>query len=162
MSGGRVSWFSASVSDVPPDDTWMDEVLANRLSKMRFSKRHSEACLGRWTAKHAIAQTLGLATDPATLRTVVIRNAADGAPDAVIDGSKIDAVIAMTDRADWAVCAVLPGSTRIGCDLELVEPRSAAFVADYLTAAEQEAVAASTDPAMVSNVIWSAKRDVRS
>ena len=157
MSGGRVTWFSASVDHVPDDDAWMDPVLAERLGRMRFSKRHSESRLARWTAKQAIARTMGRAVDLATLQSIVVRNAADGAPYAVVDGSIVDAVVAMTDRADWAVCAVLVGPSRVGCDLELVEPRSAAFIADYFTTTEQESVAASAHPEMLSNVIWSAK-----
>jgi 4'-phosphopantetheinyl transferase len=48
----------------------------------------------------------------------------------------------------------------IGCDLELVEPRSANFVQDYFTSAEQRTVAnppfdASAD--LLANLIWSAK-----
>jgi 4'-phosphopantetheinyl transferase len=145
------------MTEVPEDDGWVDEATADRLHTMQYEKRHSEARLGRWTAKMALAKTLGLPTDFATLRTIVIRNARDGAPEASVDGSPVDAVIAMTDRADWAVCAMLPGTVRVGCDLELVEPRSAAFVSDYLTAAEQESVVRSSEPAVVANAIWSAK-----
>ena len=47
----------------------------------------------------------------------------------------------------------------VGCDLELVEPRSALFVRDYFTAAERERVAAA--PARehdeLANLIWCAK-----
>jgi 4'-phosphopantetheinyl transferase len=152
-----VTWLSAGVGDVPVGDDWMDDELANRLAGLRYAKRHSEARLSRWTAKLAVANTFGLAVDYATLRTVTIRNAWDGAPYACIDGRSVNAVIAMTDRADWAVCAVLPGVARIGCDLELVEPRSPAFVRDYFTAAEQELVASTTATDVVANVIWSAK-----
>ena len=116
--------------------------------------------MARWTAKAAIAATSGLPTDPAALAGVIVRNAYDGAPEATVHGRPIDAVIAMTDRADVAVCMVIAGSGRIGCDLELVEPRSRTFVADYFTAPEQAAVAASAEPELTSNLIWSAKESV--
>ena len=46
----------------------------------------------------------------------------------------------------------------LGCDLELVEPRSDRFVADYLTAAEQQLVlGAGPERDLVANLIWSAK-----
>lgn len=153
----RVSWLSVGLSDVPADDGWVDVQLAERLGRMTYAKRHSEARLGRWTAKVAIAMALGLALDPPTLRTVVVRNAPDGAPEAYLNDEPVDAVIAMTDRADWAVCAVVGGPMRVGCDLELVEPRSDAFVSDYLTTSEQEIVARSSQPTVASNAIWSAK-----
>jgi 4'-phosphopantetheinyl transferase len=122
---------------------------------MSYEKRYSEARLARWTAKQAIAQTLRLPTE--SLGSVEVRNAPDGAPEAFVDGNDADVEIAMTDRADWAVCMVAPGPARIGCDLELVEPRSRAFVADYLTGPEQQTVAQAPDQDLAANLIWSAK-----
>jgi 4'-phosphopantetheinyl transferase len=58
------------------------------------------------------------------------------------------------------VCLVGAPGRAIGCDLELVEPRSAAFVADFLTAAEQRLVAAAADGdarELLANLAWSAK-----
>ncbi len=147
------TWLAASLDDVAPDGEWVDETLAARLAGMRYTKRYSEARLGRWTAKQTVARTLGVES----VQDVIIHNAMDGAPEALVAGRAIDAVIAMTDRSDWAVCMVLPGRFRIGCDLEIVEARSPAFVADYFTAAEQEAVAVAEDMAVASNLIWSAK-----
>lgn len=153
MPSLQPSWLAASLHDVGPDADWVDEALAARLADMRYSKRHSEARLGRWTAKQAVARTLGVDA----LCDIIIRNAPDGAPEALVTGVPIDAVITMTDRSDWAVCMILQGRTRIGCDLEVVEPRSRAFVADYFTIAEQETVAAASDAALTANLIWSAK-----
>jgi 4'-phosphopantetheinyl transferase len=52
-----------------------------------------------------------------------------------------------------------PAGTALGCDLELVERRSDAFVADYLTAPERAAVqaAAADDRPLLVAVVWSAK-----
>ncbi len=66
----------------------------------------------------------------------------------------------MTDRADQAVCLVGPPGTALGCDLELVEPRSDAFVADFLTPAEQRLVAAAGDGDardLLANLVWCGK-----
>ena len=150
-----VNWLAASLDGVPDNDDWLDEALAARLGTMTYEKRYSEARMARWTAKRAVALTLGLGeTD---LAGVQIRNAPDGAPEAFVAGAPVPAVIAMTDRADWAVCMVARGQDRIGCDLELVEPRSRAFVADYFTVGEQETTWGATDPNLVANLIWSAK-----
>lgn len=142
---------------VAPHDHWLEPALADRLAGMPYTKRREEARLGRWTAKSTIARALGLETSPDKLREICIINASDGAPEAVVCGRPLDGVIAMSDRADWAVCAVAAGPHRIGCDLELVERRSAAFVRDYFTAAECRQVAASGDPDETANLIWSAK-----
>jgi 4'-phosphopantetheinyl transferase len=142
---------------VPAEDHWLEPALAERLARMPYTKRREEARLGRWTAKATVAGILDLASRPDELREIHIVNAPDGAPEAVVRGRPLDAVIAMTDRADWAVCAVAPGPHRIGCDLELVERRSDAFVRDYFTASEQELVAAAGEADEMANLIWSAK-----
>ena len=142
---------------VAADPCWQEPALARRLSGMPYAKRREEARLGRWTAKSTIARAYRLTTTPAGLRHIVVRNAPDGAPEALLKGQPLDAVIAMTDRADWAVCAIMQGSARIGCDLELVEPRSAAFVRDYFNPREIASVAASAEPDATVNLIWSAK-----
>jgi 4'-phosphopantetheinyl transferase len=153
----RIKWLSAGIDEVPADDSWIDTAMAKRFSRMRYTKRISEARLSRWAAKRAVAATLGVRPDPENLRRIFISNAPDGAPEAFFDDKPIGAVIAMTDRADWAVCAILDGGGRVGCDLELVEERSAAFVADYFTEQEQRAVAAAFDARVAANVLWSAK-----
>ncbi len=153
-----VRYHASGESEVPADDHWLTEPEAARLNAMRYTKRRDEARLGRWTAKHAVARELGLTCDPLQLRDVVIRNARDGAPEAFIGDRPADVAISMTDRAGWAVCVVASGVTGVGCDLELVEPRSGLFVSDYFTPAEQAAVAAVPDQHdLLANLIWSAK-----
>jgi 4'-phosphopantetheinyl transferase len=152
-----VHWWSAGLAHVPRVDDWIDEVEAARFAAMRFTKRRSEAALSRFCAKTTVAMALGRSTDPASLRSIQIRNARDGAPETQVNGHDGKLVIAMTDRADWAVAAVVEGRSRIGCDLELVEPRSEAFVADYFTSTERSTVARAAEPALTSNLIWSAK-----
>lgn len=151
-------WHSAGMAEIDPSDAWSDEALRTRLSLMPYPKRRLEARLGRWTAKGAVARMVGLdASDPAALASVLIRNALDGAPEVRVAATTKPLTIAMTDRADWAACAVVEGRTRIGCDLELVEPRSASFVRDYFTPAEQALVVGSGEHDLMANLIWSAK-----
>jgi 4'-phosphopantetheinyl transferase len=55
---------------------------------------------------------------------------------------------------------VAPIDLAVGCDLELVEPRSEAFVRDWLTPTEQEVVfGAERGEArhLLANLVWSAK-----
>ena len=153
-----VRWHAAAQPDVPSHDRWLTGPEAERLNTMRFTKRRDESRLGRWTAKHAVARCLDLATDPDTLREVVIRNGSDGAPGAFVGADAAPVAISMTDRAGWAVCVVAEGVDEVGCDLELVEPRSQRFVDDYFTPAERAVVAATPrDHDLLANLIWSAK-----
>jgi 4'-phosphopantetheinyl transferase len=153
-----VRYHASGETGVPADDDWLTPPEADRLNSMRYTKRRDESRLGRWTAKHAVARALDLPRTSAQLRDVVIRNAKDGAPEAFIGSDPTSVVISMTDRAGWAVCVVAEGVDGVGCDLELVEPRSRLFVTDYFTPAEQATVAARPDDHdLLANLIWSAK-----
>jgi 4'-phosphopantetheinyl transferase len=145
------------------DHPWLSQLEADRAGRMRYTKRRSEFLIARWTAKHALARVLKIAPTPADLRRLEVRHAPSGAPLPYLDGEPLDLQISLTDRADWAVCVVDEGTGRIGCDLELVEPRTDGFVRDYLTPAEQSYVDSATDAtdatarALAANLIWSAK-----
>ena len=140
-----LSWLSQGMADAPVDDAWLSPREAAWVARMRFPKRRSEFRLGRWTAKRALALYLGRDASAGALRSIEIDRAPDGAPAPLVDGRPAEAYVTMTDRADQAVCLVGPPGTALGCDLELVEPRSDAFVGDFLTPAEQRLVAAAAE-----------------
>ncbi len=159
-------WHSLGEDAVPEDDDWLSDIERGHVAGMRFAKRRSEWRLGRWTAKQALARTLGMAACPSDLRRIEVRAHLEpeirGAPYVVVDGAPAPLAISMTDRAGWAVC-VVGRRGPIGCDLELDEPRSAGFVRDYLTPTERRLVAApplglTADAA--ANLFWSAKESV--
>jgi 4'-phosphopantetheinyl transferase len=159
VSERRLRWLSQGMADAPGDDGWLSPIEAGYVSRLRFPKRRTEFRLGRWTAKQALALYLGLERSPGQLRRIVIDRAPDGAPAPVVDGRPAPAYITMTDRADQAVCLVGPPGTALGCDLELVEPRSEPFVLDYLTRSEQELVLAADGEAraLLANLVWCGK-----
>jgi 4'-phosphopantetheinyl transferase len=159
-----VVWLSQGEEDVPSSREWLAADECRRAEAMRYAKRRSDYLLGRWTAKQAVARVLGGRTEPVRLAAIEIRNVVDGpargAPRVFADGRPAPLSISMTDRAGWGVCAVSEGEVALGCDLELVEPRSPAFVRDYLTAGERarlEAAASEDDARRLANLIWSAK-----
>ena len=153
-------WLSQGMDDVPADGAWLSPREAAWVARMRFPKRRSEFRLGRWTAKKALALYLGRDASAGALLSIEIGRAPDGAPHPLVDGRAAAAFITMTDRADQAVCLVGPPGAALGCDLELVEPRSDAFVTDYLTPAEQRLVAAAADGDardLLANLVWCGK-----
>lgn len=155
-----VAWHSQGMTDVPPDDGWLSPREAAWVARMRFEKRRSEFRMGRWTAKNAIALFLKRPPSPEALRAIEIDRAPDGAPAPVVDGRPAPVAISMTDRADQAVCVVSDPGLGLGVDLELVEPRSDAFVADYLTEREQRFVGESPDRedhGLRANLVWCGK-----
>jgi len=151
-------WLSQGMADAPAGDGWLSPREAAWVARMRFPKRRSEFRLGRWTAKTALALYLGRGRTPEELRAIEIDRAPDGAPRPLVDGRPAGAYLTMTDRAGQAVCLVGPAGMALGCDLELVEPRSDAFVADFLTPAERGLVAAAgAERDLLANLVWCGK-----
>jgi 4'-phosphopantetheinyl transferase len=155
-----VRWLARGVHEVPESAGWLSPAESARLAGLRFAKRRTEVRLARWTAKQAIVQALDLDNDTRSLARIEVRAAATGAPVAFVGDQPAPLAVSMTDRADWAVCVVAPVEVAIGCDLELVEPRTDGFVRDWFTAAEQGLVlaAAPGEPRqLLANLVWSAK-----
>ncbi|MEI2779536.1 MAG: 4'-phosphopantetheinyl transferase superfamily protein [Tetrasphaera sp.] len=163
----QMRWFSCGEDAVPPGEAWLVARERERLARMRFTKRRSEYLLRRCAGKRAIAAALDLAPEAATLGRIAMLNAPGGAPYAEVDGAPAGFDVSLTDRAGQAVALLgEPGSMpsgSLGIDLEIVETRSAGFVADFLTPPEQQWVYAERERAGVdgwdaaANLIWSAK-----
>ena len=157
----RTWWLARGEHEVPAGEGWLTAAEADWLATMRFRKRRTEYLLRRWVGKQAVSAVLGLPGDQPTAARIEVANRADGSPVVFLDGTPATGCVSMSDRAGWAMCLVAEDRVDIGCDLELVEPRSAGFVADFLTSAEQEAVgAAGVERDVVANLMWSAKESV--
>jgi 4'-phosphopantetheinyl transferase len=167
-------WLALGEHEVPAGLAWLSPREQQVLATLRYSKRRVEFLTRRWTTKRAVATVLGRGLEADALAAVEIRHHASGAPFVAVDGCVADLDVSVSDRAGWAVCLVgppgegvgmgvgTPGSTgrALGIDLELVEPRSDAFVGDFFTAEESAAVRrlpAGEARDEAANLIWSAK-----
>jgi len=151
-------WLARGEDQLPAAVGWLSAAERSRAGALRYTKRRTDFLLGRWTLKLAVARVLGWPDDPAVLARIEGRTAPSGAPRLYIDGQPASRGVSLTDRAGCAVCLVADRAGAVGCDVEIIEPRSDAFVRDYLTQAEQRLVGAA-GPArdMAANLIWSAK-----
>lgn len=154
-----IYWLEQSLSDVPVEDAWLTSAELVTLSHLRFPKRREDWRLGRWTAKSCIAAYLKMSRVARELSCIEIRAADSGAPFAVLLDTNATFAISLTHRSGKAMCAVAPANVDIGCDLELIEERSAAFLSDYFTPDEQTLVehTATDRKPLVLNLLWSAK-----
>jgi 4'-phosphopantetheinyl transferase len=154
-----VTWWLARGEDrLPSVGEWLTPAERSRAAGLRYAKRRNDFLLGRWTLKLAVARALGWPDDAAGLARIEARPAPTGAPRLYVDGRPAGRAVSLTDRAGCAVCLVAAGPGKIGCDIEIVEPRSDAFVHDYLTELERRAVAAAGQGRdTAANLIWSAK-----
>lgn len=153
----EIYWSEQTIAHVPSDDGWLSATEALHLNGLRFPKRRADWRLGRWTAKCAVAAYLdagGLA-----LRHIEIRAAGSGAPEVFIAGEPAPVAISLSHSNGIGLCVVARVGAAVGCDLERIEPRSRAFVADYFAEEEQALVASASadDRSAVVSLLWSAK-----
>jgi 4'-phosphopantetheinyl transferase len=150
----EVSWLLVRAEEVPADDGWLTPAERIQLAALTVPPRRADWRLGRWAAKHALAAFLGVSPD-----SIEIRTAPDGAPEAFLGGRPAPAALSLSHRAGRALCAVAPAGTALGCDLELIEPRSDLFVQDFFTTAERAVVdrAPAAERPRLANLLWSAK-----
>lgn len=155
----NIYWLEQDRSQVPSDDAWLSDAEAIRASAMQVPKRHADWRLGRWTAKRALAIHLGLSQHHSALRNIELKPAFSGAPVAFVSDARAPLNISLTHSAARAMVALSPPNVPLGCDLERVEPRIAAFAADYFTRSEQDLVqhAPPDQRDAVLTLLWSLK-----
>jgi 4'-phosphopantetheinyl transferase len=159
-----MQWMVRGEAGIPPGTGWLTPKEAARAAGMRFTKRRTEYLLRRWTGKCGVAAVVGMGQGQDELAQIAVLNRPTGAPYVEVAGRPLGMDISLTDRAGWAICLIGADLGRVGVDLEIAEPRSAGFVRDFLTASEQDFVAAQQrdsrtglDPGAAANLIWSAK-----
>jgi 4'-phosphopantetheinyl transferase len=155
----KICWLQRAEPEVPAHDDWLCANELLRLRGMRFAKRRADWRLGRWTAKCAVASYLGRPIESGFLSAIEIRQSLLGAPQVVLGDDSRVASISLSHRTGTAMCAIGSPGIALGCDLETIEPRSDAFLADYFTLEEQRLVshAPASDRAALVALLWSAK-----
>jgi 4'-phosphopantetheinyl transferase len=155
----KVYWLEQTEEDVPSEDDWLSAEESAQLSAMRFAKRRADWQLGRWTAKLALAACFCLPDDHLFLAKTELRPASSGAPEVFFANKPAPATISLSHREGKAACAIALESGALGCDLEMIEARSDAFLRDYFTLEEQELVARNPedDRSRLLALLWSAK-----
>lgn len=149
-----VFWLEQRQADVPASDEWFSAKELARLHDLKIPKRRDDWRLGRWTAKQAIINLLGITQG---LAQVEIVTDANGAPKVVLPNETAGLTISLSHRAGVGACAVVEHGV-VGCDLELIEERSEAFLKDYFTDEERALIAhVGTGRMKVATIIWSAK-----
>ena len=158
-----VYWFSQRLADVASGSAWLSADERVKEASFRFPKRRADWRLGRWTAKHALSRLHTGRAAPACgegLALAEVRPTPSGAPEAFWDGERLAWSLSISHSADRAIVAVAKAATALGCDIEQVEPRSAAFIDDYFTSFERRAFTAARSHEVLSTLYWSAKESV--
>jgi 4'-phosphopantetheinyl transferase len=158
LQSHRVLVRLVATAEIPPGDAWLGPRECEVVARLRFPKRRADWRLGHSAAKRAAAAWLGRPADLASLARLEVLADETGAPQLHCDGD-VALALSLSHRAGWALAAVAPPDVALGCDLELIQSRSAAFVADYLTPHEQALVEAADvwDRAHWTTLVWCAK-----
>lgn len=141
--------------EVPEGDGWLGPRERAVQSEIPRERRLRDWRRGRWAAKLAVCRARpGLVPDD-----VEILAAEDGAPEAYVGGERLLAPLSISHKGEMAIAAIGPEGTRLGCDLERVEPRSDGFLRDFFLPSERSSVEACGPEARAerANLIWSAK-----
>ncbi len=147
-------WLIRCSADVPGGHAWLSARERRVAAGLHVQRRREDWRLGRFTAKAAVGSWLTVAPE-----RVEILPAPDGAPEAWVDGERAPVSVSLSHRAGRALAAVAHAPAVVGCDLERVEPRSGAFVREWLAPAEHGLLAAhgEGDRARLTNLVWTAK-----
>lgn len=153
MSGP--GYLIRSVADVPAGEHWLGEREREQHGRLRAPARRSAWRLGRWVAKLAVGHVLDLPPG-----AVEILAAPDGAPEAWSGEEHLPVELSLSHRAGLALAAAGPPGAALGCDAELVEPRSRAFLHEWFVPEELaalERVAPGRPGDVGANALWTAK-----
>lgn len=163
MSGKSIYWILQNKTDVPTDDDWLSTNEKLILQGLKFPKRRGEWRLGRWTAKQLIHSCFKLINNSDyEFPDLEVLPTEDGSPQVFLQGKSYPVKISISHRASVGFCVLSLANGSIGCDLELIEERSDAFISDYFTYEEKlkVIVAGDEEKPILANLIWSAKESV--
>lgn len=146
-------------SELPGTLDWLSEAEAEQLDSLSSAPRRASWLLGRFTVKRALHPLFAKAGQAARSSEIEVRALSSGAPRAFVRGAPAPFSVSISHRDEVAFVAVAPAGVALGCDVELVEPRSRAFVADFFTAREAALVESHTgaDRDALACLVWSAK-----
>ena len=126
-------WLEQTEKDVPAGDAWLSAAEVSHQEKLRFAKRRNDWRLGRWTAKLAVASYLHSPFLYANLALIEVRPEPSGAPRGYVAGHPMETAISLSHCNGGALCVIASSQAAMGCDLEAIEDRGAAFFDDYFT-----------------------------
>ncbi|MFZ0546261.1 MAG: 4'-phosphopantetheinyl transferase superfamily protein [Candidatus Promineifilaceae bacterium] len=150
------------IGDTPPDGLLTTEE-TTVYQTLKTEKRRRDWLHGRYTAKHLIQRVFqkerNLHLD---YHDFAVLRKENGAPAVTwFDGiGRPPVTLSISHTSGVAFCALrLDEAGYLGCDVEQTAPRSALFIADYFTPAEQDLVeqTPASQRDILINAIWSGK-----
>jgi 4'-phosphopantetheinyl transferase len=147
----------AAAAEIPAGEAWLTERESRVYGALRIPRRAMDWRLGRWVAKGAVSAAL--APDAAGPGDIEVLATPGGAPSVrILSGMTTPVTVSLSHSDGVGFAAAAAGALGLGCDIETVEARSDAFVADYFTEAEARWIEAGGSLRDTrANLLWSAK-----
>lgn len=162
-----IHWLVQAAADMPagsfeaPPAGLLGPDEQEAFAALKSGKRRQDWLLGRWTAKRLLQGIIrAQGGEVVPLAAVQVINGRTRAPVVRCAQLPEPPMLSISHSNGQAFCAALVRPfPPIGADIERIEPRSAAFVADYFTPAERRLVQAAPAAlqATAATAIWSAK-----
>ena len=129
---------------------------------LRFDKRRLEWLAGRMAIKKLLKVVEQKFSQYAEEQLEILKEES-GAPYLCINGECLqNHSISISHSNGFLLCAYCPADSRLGIDLERIEPRPQPFVQDFFTQAEvrQVELCPPQEAAQLATLIWSAKEAI--
>ncbi|MBX7222218.1 MAG: 4'-phosphopantetheinyl transferase superfamily protein [Blastocatellia bacterium] len=151
-----MNWLLTPIpTAIPSPEEWLSEREQSVWKQFRFEKRRTEWLAGRWAAKKLLSRAF-----EGGQNNLEILAAPDGAPEVFTFGEKAPYSLSLSHRNGYVLAAVNQEGHPIGCDLEVIETRSSAFIEEFFTTEEQQQIRSSKEADKLAIVLWSAKESV--
>lgn len=171
---GSLSWVvqsytSPSLAKGSSFPEWLSSEEGDYWATLKTEKRRRDWALGRRTGKRLVIEFLKERTGRLFADDqVVIMPHGDGWPLVAIPALNEKSppiTLSISHSHEYVFCAVMEGPEKpLGVDIEKIEPRTAAFIEDYFTLAEQTFLNSVTTTSVATtqldttvNTIWSGK-----
>jgi len=144
------------------DLEWLSPSEYKRQQSFRFPKRKKDWLSGRWAAKNLLINSSSH-LQRCQLSEFSIENNPDGSPLVTRNGELLPGSISISHRSDYASTAWTANPrSKIGIDLEVIEPKPVSFIDDFFTINEFNFLFEQKleDHPVISSLIWSAKEAV--
>ena len=125
-------WMVLPQTAVPTTTSWLAPRERETSRTLTVTKRREDWLLGRYVTKYALTRLEGLDR----LDVIDIVAAEDGAPEAFTGARRLPFHISISHRNQVGACSIARAGP-VGCDLEVIEPRTSRFVEDYFTRSER-------------------------
>lgn len=138
---------------------WLCEAEVAEYQALIIPKRRDEWLAGRILVKKTYSEQIAPAIHPRQLQ--ILREPSQK-PELLLNEQSTGMSISISHSHGWVAAALDPSGHPMGIDLERVEARDPAFLADYFTATEKNWIAqdGNLTPDQKITLIWSSKESV--